>query len=147
MLPHLNEWFATKPQPVFEHPTLGTFRAENGLWISEIPQGENTLLLSLAGDEAAPIQSLTSAATDLLTRFAEVKTVALDFLTSQEEAPSREDFACYDLELLHEEFPNHFRSALFSLGILVAFGELSSRMGHLSFSLVTIERQDTHHSQ
>jgi hypothetical protein len=114
----LNEWFAPKPHPLFEHPTLGTFRFEDGVWKANIPQGASTLELSIAGDDAAPNQTLVTAATGLLARFAEVKDAALDFLTSQEEAPSREDFTCYDLELLREEFPNHFSLSFILFGDL-----------------------------
>lgn len=115
---HLNEWFAPKPHPVFEHPTLGTFRAEAGVWTASIPQGKADIALTLAGNESAPDERLINAASALLARFAEVEEQALFVLTSQPEAPSREDFTCYGLEFLREEFPNHFSLSFILFGDL-----------------------------
>ena len=105
---HLNEWFESKPHPVFEHPTLGPFSVEGGVWKASIPQGTGSLELSLAGSESAPDEKLLASASALLARFSEVKETALAFLLSQEEAPNKEDFTCYDLELLREDCPDHF---------------------------------------
>ena len=118
MPPHLNEWFAPKPHPVFEHPTLGSFRAEGRVWTTSISQGKDSLALSIAGDESAPNVKLVEAASALLARFPEVKEAALALLTSQDEAPNREDFTCYGLELLREEFPNHFSISFILFGDL-----------------------------
>lgn len=115
---HLNEWFAPKPHPVFENPTLGTFRTQEGVWTANIPQGKDNLVLSLAGNESAPDERLITAASGLLARFPEVKDQALVLLTSQADAPSREDFTCYGLELLREEFPNHFSLTFILFGDL-----------------------------
>jgi hypothetical protein len=51
---------------------------------------------------------LLTAATGLIARLAEVKELALAFLTSQEDAPGREDFICQGVEFLREDYPNHF---------------------------------------
>ena len=114
----LNEPSEAVPQPVFEHPTFGSFRVEDGVWTATIPQGEASIDLSIAGNESAPNAKLINAASNLLARFSEVKEQALAFLTSQDEAPSRDDFTCYDLELLQEELPNHFSLSFILFGDL-----------------------------
>jgi hypothetical protein len=118
MSSHLPEWFSPKPHPVFEHPALGSFRFEDGVWISNIPQGANTLALSIAGSDTAPDDGLVAAASALLARFSEVKEEALAFLTSQEEAPGREDFICNGMELLREDCPSHFSLSFILFGDL-----------------------------
>ncbi|MEA3211104.1 MAG: hypothetical protein QOE70_4161 [Chthoniobacter sp.] len=118
MPPHLNEWFASKPHPVFVHSALGSFAFEGGVWTSDIPQGAHSLELSLAGGESAPYEKLVTAAAALLERFAEVKDTAIAFLTSQDEAPSREDFICHSMELLREDAPNHFSLSFILFGDL-----------------------------
>lgn len=74
--------------------------------------------LSLAGDESAPHEVLLSAASGLLARFSEVKELALDFLTEQEDSPRREDFICHGMELLREDCPNHFSLSFILFGDL-----------------------------
>jgi hypothetical protein len=110
--------FAPKPHPVFEHPTMGSFRFEDSVWIANIPQGANTLALSIAGNDTAPDDGLVAAASVLLARFFEVKEEALAFLLEQEEAPSREDFICNGMELLREDCPNHFSLSFILFGDL-----------------------------
>jgi len=114
MFQDLNKWFAPKPQPIFVHPTLGSFELDDGIWTGRF-QG---IELSLAGNESAPNEALFVAATALLDRFLEVKETALVYLVSQDEAPDKEDFTCYDLELLREECPNHFALRFMLLGDL-----------------------------
>ena len=100
---------STGPSPVaFHHTTLGSFVAERDLWTTTVRKGEDSLELSLAGDASAPHEALTVAAAALLARFPEVKEAALEFLTSQDDAPPREDFICEGVELLAEDYPNHF---------------------------------------
>lgn len=108
MPPLPNEPSTPEPRPTFEHTALGSFVTEGDLWIATIPQGKSSLELSLAGNDSAPSEPLALAASALLARFSEVKEQALAFLTSQEEAPDREDFICQGLELLLEDYPNHF---------------------------------------
>jgi hypothetical protein len=103
-----NETPDSKPTLVFEHTTLGSFVAQGDIWTSTVPDRGKSLELSLAGNESGPSAPLTAAASALLLRLTEVEESALDFLTSQEESPSREDFICQGLELLREDAPNHF---------------------------------------
>jgi len=106
------------PRPSFEHTTLGSFVAEGNLWTTTIVSGDNSLELSLAGNDSGPHESLAAAASGLIARFPEVKKQALDFLVSQEEAPPREDFICEGLELLREDYPNHFSLSFILFGDL-----------------------------
>jgi hypothetical protein len=114
MFQDLNKWFAPKAHPAFNHPTLGSFQLDDGIWTSRIHDIE----LSLAGNESAPNEALLVAASALLDQFSKVKETALVFLVSQDEAPDKEDFTCYDLELLREECPNHFALRFILLGDL-----------------------------
>ena len=59
-----------------------------------------------------------ASASALLARFAEVKEQALDFLISQGEAPSREDFICHGMQLLLDDYPNHFSLTFILFGDL-----------------------------
>jgi hypothetical protein len=117
MSPHLKNWFASKPDPVFEHPTLGSFHVEGGIWTSRIP-GAHPVELSLAGGSSAPNEGLLAAASALLERFPEVRDTALAFLVAQEGAPSKEDFSCYDIEWLREDAPDQFALRFLLLGDL-----------------------------
>ena len=110
--------FPPKPHPAFEHPTLGSFVFEDGIWTAQIPQGTNSLELSLAGNDSGPPERLIEAAIDLLARFAQVKEQALDFLIAQEEAPNREDFICHGMQLLLDDYPNHFSLTFILFGDL-----------------------------
>jgi hypothetical protein len=103
-----NESSDPKSKLTFEHNELGPFVAEGDLWTSIVPDGRKSLELSLAGNETGPHPALLAAASALLQRLAEVEKAALDFLTSQEEAPDREDFICQSLEFVREDYPNHF---------------------------------------
>jgi hypothetical protein len=103
-----NESADPAAQLSFEHTSLGSFVAEGDLWTRDIMDGERKLELSLAGNEAGPHAALLTAATGLIERLAEVKDLALGFLTSQEDAPDREDFICQGVEFLREDYPNHF---------------------------------------
>ena len=114
MLPKISKWFAPKPHPVFEHPILGAFTFEDSIWTSRFQGVE----LSIAGSDSAPNQTLLAAASALLDRFPEIKETALDFLVSQDGAPAREDFTCYDVELLREDSPAHFALRFILLGDL-----------------------------
>jgi hypothetical protein len=117
MSPHLSKWFGPKPDPIFEHPTLGSFHLEDGIWTSRLA-GAMNVELSLAGSDSAPNEGLLAAASALLERFPEVRDTALAFLVSQEEAPAREDFSCYDIEWLREDAPDHFALRFLLLGDL-----------------------------
>ena len=112
MFDNFIKWFATGQHPVFEHPTLGTFQHNDGIWTSSL----RGIQLCLAGDDSQPNRGLLLAAIALLGRLPEVQDTALDFLVSQEEAPSKEDFTCYDLELLYQGTPNHFALRFILLG-------------------------------
>jgi hypothetical protein len=104
MFDNFKKWIALTPPPTFVHPTLGSFEHDNGIWTGCVQGME----LCLAGNASHPNESLVLAASTLLDRFPAVKDTALAFLVSQSEAPSKDDFTCYDLELLYEESPNHF---------------------------------------
>lgn len=108
MAPQPNDSPAPVPRLTFEHTALGSFVAEGDLWISTIPQGNASIELELAGNDSAPYEALTVAASALLAQFLEVKEKALAFLTAQEDAPNREDFICQGMELLREDYPSHF---------------------------------------
>jgi len=114
MFPNLNKWFASKPHPVFVHPTFGSFQLDDGIWTGR-SQG---IELCLAGNDSAPNETLLVAACALLDRFPEVKDTAVAFLVSQDGAPYEGDFTCYDLELLREGSPNHFALRFILLGDL-----------------------------
>ena len=107
-----------KPHPVFVHLTLGSFVYEDGIWNSTITRGNESLELSLAGSELAPHENLVTSAIALLARFAEVKGQALDFLIAQPEAPEREDFICHGIQLLLDDYPNHFSLTFILFGDL-----------------------------
>ena len=98
----------SKPPFAFEHATLGSFVADDDVWTTKVAVGNSTLELSLAGTASAPHEALITAATALIARFSEVKETTLAFLTSQDEAPERDDFICQGMELLREDYPNHF---------------------------------------
>ncbi len=116
MTPQSNEAPDGKPTLSFEHTELGSFVATGDIWTTQIPHGKDTLELSLAGTASAPYQALTTAASALLARFSEVEQSALTFLTSQPESPSREDFICEGVELLREDYPNHFSLSFMLFG-------------------------------
>jgi hypothetical protein len=103
-----NETSGPRSKLVFEHTDLGSFVAEGDIWTATIAEGDRKVEVSLAGNEAGPHEALLTAASALLERMAEVKEQALGFLTSQEEAPDREDFICQGVEFLREDYPNHF---------------------------------------
>ena len=103
-----NESLGPRSKLIFEHTALGSFVAEGDLWTSTVSDGGKNLELSLAGNESGPSEALITAASALLQRISEVQKIALNFLTSQEEAPGREDFICQGLELLREDYPEHF---------------------------------------
>lgn len=104
----LNEPSTPTPNLTFEHTALGSFVAEGDLWTSSVSEGGRTLELSLSGNESGPFEALLTAASALLPRLPEVEQHALAFLTAQEDAPDREDFICQGLELLREDYPQHF---------------------------------------
>jgi len=87
---------------------MGSFVADDALWTSKFPADRNSIELSLAGTASGPHENLVTAVSALVARFPQVKEAALDFLTSQEDAPGREDFICQGMELLREDCPNHF---------------------------------------
>ena len=97
-----------RQQGRFQHPTLGVFTSDDGLWTCESQQPGGDLRLVVAGDAAAPGEALLARAQVLLSRFPELERQALAFLRQREAELRGAKLDFYQLLLDDEQHPDHF---------------------------------------
>jgi len=101
------------PAPEFRHPELGllTFDSDSDMWNGSAHRDGREIPFVIGGRECPPNPNLTSALLQLLDRFAQAESSALELLCPPDVPATKTDFTFQCVSFLRTNAPDEFTFA------------------------------------